>query len=274
MRSTVKLTLTIFAVATVAITSCKKNSVAPATSADGEIDVTVAAKQIGVSFSKSFNGIYGGAKLSDGIKTPSGIKSGRLKVNSIEPYCGYVIDTTDNFTYQVVDTTKNVDSKYKFIYTCSANTLDGYVLTDSVTYTDKGPLFINKYLIAQNYIVNKAADDYSLVSMHGSMGNRFVEKVLNESGAVIDTKNNHTEYTFTDVKVNTNGLGVVSGTVAFNASLSETVVGVKTKTYRGSFSGTMTFLGNNQAILVITYKGKTQKYTFDLITYDQTPIFN
>lgn len=271
MKLTFKVTLTIFA--TVAIlASCKKNGLAPATSADGEIDVTTAAKQIGISFAKSFSGAYGGAKLGDGIKAPSNSKSSRLRVNSTEPYCGYVIDTTDNFTYQVGDTTKNVDSKYKFIYTCSASTLDGYALTDSVTYTDKGPLFLNKYLMAQNYIVNKAADDYSLVTMHGTLGNNFVEKVLNQSGAVTDTKNNHTEYTFTNVKVNTNGAGIISGTVTFNASLSETVTGVKT--FRGSFSGTMTFLGNNQATLVITYKGKTQKYAFDLITYDQTPIFN
>lgn len=272
MKSTLNLTLIVFSAAVVALTGCKKGAVSP--TADGELDITAVTKQIGTSFYKSFTGQYGGANIGDGITVPNNVKSTRgPRVNSIEPYCGYQIDTTDNVSYQAFDTLKNIDSKYKFIYTCSADNLDGYVLTDTVTYTDNGPLFTNKYLIAQNYIVSKADAHYTMVSMKGTMGNNFVKKVLNAEGSVIDTKNNHTEYTLTNVKIKTAGgsADISSGTVTFEASLSEETGG---KTFSGNFSGSMTFLGNKKANIKITYKNKTQKYSLDLATYDQTQIFD
>lgn len=269
MRSTIKLALTVFAAAAVALTSCKKGN--DASSSDNlpevDMDATVAAKQIAQAFYSSLNGQYGGAKAADGIKAPNSSRPTRgPRVNSIEPYCGFTIDTTDNFDYTAGDTLKNVDSKYKFIYTCSVSVLDGYVLSDSVTYTDKGTLFLNKYLIAQNYTVNKAANDYSVVNMRGTLGNNFVEKALNSTGAVTDTKNNHTEYVLNNIHISTSNTGtgaVLSGTVSFNATLSEKITGVKT--IHGTFKGNMTFLGNNLVNIKLTYKGKTttQKYYLD-----------
>lgn len=281
MKSTIKLTLTIFAAVAVVFTSCKKSTLSPANNtADADMDLTVAVKQIGTAFYKSLGGQYGGAKAGDGIKTPhSGPATRGPRVNSTEPYCGYTIDTADNFDYYVNDTLRNVDSKYKFVYTCSANALDGYILTDSVTYTDRtaANLFLNKYFIGQNYIVNKAADDFSKVSMRGTLGNNFVEKVLDNNGNVTDTKSNHTEYVLSNILINTSSTGtgaVLSGSVTFNATLSEKITGVKT--IHGAFTGSMTFLGNDLVNITVTYKGKTttQKYHLDPVSGYLSEVYN
>jgi hypothetical protein len=268
MRSSVKITLAVLSAVLLVTTSCKKSALAPVAS-NSSANTMAISKQIATNLLKSLGGHYGGANISDGIKAPSGVvvtPKGQ-RVNGIDPYCGFTIDTTTNFDTQVGDTLKNVDSKYKFIYTCSTNALDGYVLSDTVTYTDKGALFLNKYIIGQNYIVNKASNDFSAVSMHGTLGTDIYLGVLNTSNQTTGYNKNNTQYVLSGLNINVAGAtpDITVGTVTFNSHITYLEAG---KTVTGGYSGTLTFIGNHKAHMTVTYNGVTTTYLFNLLNYD------
>jgi hypothetical protein len=273
MRSTLKITLAALSAVVLINASCQKTAVTPAKS-NASANTLAIAKQIGINFYQSVTGQHGGANIGDGIKAPSGVVPNptSLRINGFtgEPYCGLTIDTTLNFDRQVGDTLKNVDSRYKFIYTCSTSALDGYVLSDSITYTDKGPLFFNKWITGQNYIVTKSSADFSTVLMRGTIGTNYYTSTVN--GATTTAYNRAlTQYSLNNLTVKVSGASpdITAGTATYNANITYLEDG---NTVTGGFTGSITFIGDHKARMVITYQGVTTTYSFDLITYNLTVI--
>jgi hypothetical protein len=266
MKRSIKIILAALICVPFVYTSCKK-SATPSAPSNTSANTMAISKQIAGNFIKSLNGGYGGAKIGDGIKAPSGFMSSQKgpRVNSVTPYCGYTIDTALNFTTLTGDTSKTVDSKYKFIYTCSNGTLDGYILSDSITYTDSSPLFKNKYITGQNYSVNNASSDYSVVLMRGTLGTNYSVSTLNNSHLEIAYNKANTQYYLNALTVNVSGKSpdITGGSVDFNANITYLQDG---NTVTGGYSGSMQFLGNHIAKITLTYNGVTTVYSYNLIT--------
>ncbi|MCC8424530.1 hypothetical protein [Mucilaginibacter sp. UR6-11] len=273
MKASFKITLTTLAAVLLVYTGCKKVTEAPGGSNNSPANTMAAGKQIAANLYKSITGRYGGVNIGDGIKAPSGVVSTPRgpRVNGIEPYCGFTIDTTLNLENQVGDTLKNVDSKYKFIYTCSSSALDGYFLSDSITYTDKGALFLNKWITGQNYIVNKSGSDFSTISMRGYIGTDFYLSTLNNSKAIIAYNRSVTQYVLNGLTINVaaGSPDIIAGTVNFNANISYLEDG---NTVTGGFTGSIAFLGNHQAHITVIYNGETTVYAYNLLTNEINPI--
>ncbi|MGF7078662.1 hypothetical protein [Mucilaginibacter sp. UYCu711] len=276
MRSTFKFTLAALA-AVLIYSSCSKSVTEPAPSANKNSAQTLAiSKQIATNLYRSLTGGYGGANIGSGIKAPSAItaapKGGR-RVNAVTPYCGMTIDTTLYFDFMQHDTTTTVDSKYKFTYTCSTNSLDGYILSDSITYTDKTSTVFNRYITGQNYTVQNASADFSVVAMYGTIGTSFRTSNVNPSSHATTNYNyNDTKYSLNNLLVNVRGASpdITGGSVNFVSNITYLEVGGSPVT--GGFSGTITFLGNHMAKMSVTYNGVTTLYSYNLVTNDVDPI--
>jgi hypothetical protein len=275
MRSTFNFTLAALT-AVLIYSSCSKSVTEPAPSSNKNSAQTLAiSKQIATNLYKSLTGGYGGANIGSGIKAPSAItaapKGGR-RVNAVTPYCGMTIDTTLYFDFMQHDTTTTVDSKYKFIYTCSTNSLDGYILSDSITYTDKTSTVFNRYTTGQNYTVVNASPNFSVVAMYGTIGTSFRTSNVNASHITTNYNYNDTKYVLNNLLVNVAGasLDITSGSVNFVSNITYLEVGGSPVT--GGFSGTITFLGNHMAKMSVTYNGVTTLYSYNLVTNDVDPI--
>ena len=87
-------------------TACKKNTVKPAEAA-ANVDYGSLSSQTGVLLYKSITGYYGGADVSKGIASPFSVKTGGRAVFSNAPLCGFVVDTSYNYT---ISTGTNINS--------------------------------------------------------------------------------------------------------------------------------------------------------------------
>jgi len=193
MKRSLKISLVALASVFFVYTSCKK-SATTSTPSNTSANTRTISKQIACTFIKSLNGGYGGANIGDGIKAPSSPMATQKGpgVNSVTSYCGYTIDSALYFTGLVGDTARVVGSKYKFIYTCSNGALNGYILSDSITYTNNGTLFNNKYLTGQNYAVNNFNADFSVVLIRGTLGTNYSVSTLNNSHVVVASNKSNT----------------------------------------------------------------------------------
>lgn len=247
-------------------TGCKK-SATTSSSSNTSANTMVISRQIAGTFIKSLNGEYGGAKIGDGIKAPSNPMSAQKspRVNSVISYCGYSIDTALYFTGLIGDTTRVAGSKYKFIYTCSNGVLNGYILSDSITYTDNGTLFNNKYLTGQNYAVNNFNADFSVVLIRGTLGTNYSLSTLNNSHVVVAYNKANIQYYLNALTVNVTGStsNITGGAVDFNAGIVYLKDG---NTVAGNYSGSMQFLGNHMTKITLTYNGVTTVYSYNIIT--------
>ncbi|MDB5002839.1 MAG: hypothetical protein JWQ34_1064 [Mucilaginibacter sp.] len=268
MKRSFKIALAALVCVALVYTNCKKSATSSTPSNTPANNMAI-SKQIAGTFIKSLNGEYGGAKIGDGIKAPSNPFSTQKgpRVNSVTSYCGYTIDTSLFFTRVIGDTTRVVGSKYKFIYTCSNGALNGYILSDSITYTDNGTLLNNKYLTGQNYAVNNFSSGFSVVLIRGTLGTNYSVSALNKSHIVVAYNKANIQYYLNALTVNVTGSSpnITSGSTDFNASISYLQDG---NTVEGNYSGSMQFLGNHLVKITLTYNGVTTVYSYNLITQE------
>ncbi|WP_295794556.1 hypothetical protein [Mucilaginibacter sp.] len=246
-------------------TSCKKSAIKPVDKTN--TDYAALSKQIALNLVQSISGKYGGANINEGIKAPSHISSNHSGpvLFSVNPLCGYTIDTTYNTTATAGDTTKTFFGNFKFVYTCSTTIPDGYLVHDSLMNTEKGPLFNNKYTTAQNYKVKALDQTYKLVSMDGylyslvetvnSVGYNYVYIGYKLQGLKVD--------------VSSGSADVISGTALLNITLVRQDKGWPDNTIN-MIAGTLEYLGNHMAKLTLTPPNKS--YLVNLLTGEVTAL--
>ncbi len=271
MKTSFKLTILALGTLALVYTGCKKSQVASNNSASA----SAFSKRIALSFYQSISGKYGAANINNGLKAPNsvGLKKGPI-INGVDPYCGYIIDTTLNYTIPVGDTTKTVGSHYKFTYTCTNSTLDGYILSDSITYVDAGTLFNNKYITGQNYTVKQIGANFGTVSMNGTIGTSFHTSTLNGSHAVTAYSNADTQYVLNGLVVNiSNGSAdVTTGTTSFNSTYAYLDQTTPAEGSVNVYTGTMVFLGNHTAKITLNWGNNTYVNLVNLLTGELTAV--
>ena len=264
------------AAATLFYTGCKKDTVKPAvtTPVTTATDFKALSSQTALMFYKSINGQYGGTDISKGISSPFSTKTGRRVVNSIAPLCGFVIDTSYNYTIDngqnklsLTDTLKTYSGRFRFQFTCTSGNVDGYDVADTVDYIERNAFtFYNSISVAQNYNVKALDQTYKLVSMDGTLTSwAGYDQTFAEQGTSLNAS-----YVLAGLRVNfASGIAdITQGTATFHIvyyPLHSFDVPFTPSTYDGSIQ----FLGNHMAKLTIN---PGHVYMVNLLTGVVTPV--
>ncbi|HVW97468.1 MAG TPA: hypothetical protein VHA56_15955 [Mucilaginibacter sp.] len=254
--------------------ACKKNNIGKTNA--NNVDLKKLSGQIGTTFYKSITGSYGSVDVSKGIKSPfaasaSGHKG--LVLNDIPSLCGFVVDTTYNYTVlppadhvpSATDTTRKYYGHFHFVYTCDAGLVNGYNVADSVAYEESGFNFLNRSALAQNYWVKALDNTYKVVSMDGSVSTydgRF--KPYSEIGSSMEGI-----YYLTGLKVDFSSgtADIISGKAAFTIRVTPVISAVQQPPAYTDYYGILEYLGNHKAKLTIN---GSSAYLVDLITGEST----
>jgi hypothetical protein len=224
--------------------ACTKSGSHPA--ATSTTLTTNQSGQIAIRLYSILTGEYGGQSINNGIKAPTSLAPNHRApvLQSVNTLCGYSIDTTYNTSFLSNDTTFTTGGTFKFTYTCNANTVNGYILYDSVATDQSAAQFYqNRFIAAQNY----TATELSSSSFAVTGGIRSSSDYITGPGASQYTASNY----------------VLSGvTIVNNAQIADITTGTAVFTIETKDNGTMTayagtiyFLGNHIAKLVITGGG-------------------
>src|SRR5206468_3411534 len=81
--------------------------------------------------------------------------------------CGFIIDTVYNSTIPGIDTTKKFTGEFKFTYTCTTSSVDGFTVYDSLKNVATGIGFIDTALVVQSYLVKASDPGFKTFSING-----------------------------------------------------------------------------------------------------------
>ncbi|MHB8208812.1 hypothetical protein [Mucilaginibacter sp.] len=234
--------------------ACKKTATKPVSTSP--ITDAYSAKQIALSLNQSLSGQLGGANINDGAKAPSSIVAGKKTktVNSLNPLCGYVIDTA--YTHLVLpgDTTEWLSGKFHFVYNCSSSYVDGYTVYDSLKVENYSPTFLDEYTNIQNYTFKATDNTYQSATLNGSI-------VTSISHQGITPPKIQNQFTSVDCNYQLKGLlitnasgttDITAGTATFTSAVEEVDGPVGTHGYFANYAGSIQYIGNHQAKLIIT----------------------
>lgn len=235
-------------------TGCKKLN-DPST-ADPILAPQVVAAQVAANMDQTLFGGLGAFDVSGGLGAPSTValnQNGRLLNRSrlqktVRPslasaYCGSGIDTTVNYSISTHDTTATISGSIKFTFTCSNGILNGYTTNDNLAIAFSIPTLALTYKIGENFaLVSQDPTDpnanFSLTGTLSSNGSYRFKTGTQRSGTEIFN------YTLTSMVISPLTGDIISGSASFTTSGS----GPKGV---WSYKGTITFLGNHQATVVI-----------------------
>lgn len=238
-------------------TGCKKLS-DPSLS-DPVLAPQVVAVQVAANMDQTLFGGLGAFDVSGGLSAPSTValnQNGRLLNRSrlqktVRPslasaYCGYGIDTTVNYSVSTHDTTATISGSIKFTFTCSNGVLNGYTTNDNLSIAYSIPTLALTYKIGENFTLvtpdpTNPNANFSLTGTLSSNGTYQFKTGTQRSGTAVFN------YTLTSMIVSPATGDIVSGSASFTTSGS----GPKGV---WSYQGTITFLGNHKATVVIGSK--------------------
>lgn len=234
--------------------ACKKAATKPASTSP--ITDADAATQIAQSLNRSLTGQLGGTNINDGTKAPYSIVAGKKTktVNSLNPLCGFAIDTA--YTHLVLpgDTTEWLSGKFHFVYNCSSSYVDGYTVYDSLKVENYSPTFLDEYTNIQNYTLKATDSTYKSSTLNGSI-------VTSISHQGLTPPNVQNQFTSVDCNYQLKGLmitntsgttDITAGTATFTSAIEEVDGPVGTKGYFVNYAGSIQYIGNHQAKLILT----------------------
>lgn len=246
-------------------TACRKSETKPDAKTVSAIDTS--NTKIAFNLMQGLSGVYGGANINDGVKAESNITDGQSHgaiVFKKVPLCGFTIDTTFNTKAKSADSAKTFFGNFKFIYTCSTDRPDGYIVHDSLVNVATSTRFKNSFTAAQHYTVKALDTTYKLVSTNGSILS-ITDNAIYQDGFSVGYDYNYNNYTLHGLKIDfTKGSAdIITGIAEFKTTTSYLHPGDKAVT-EVSNTGTITFLGDHKARLHLNEKNKS--YNVNLLT--------
>lgn len=256
MRLNLKFFIALCIGAVLIYTGCKKLN--DPNGADPVLTPQVVAAQVAANMDQTLFGGLGAFDVSGGLSAPSTValnQHGRLlnrnrlrlqktvRPSLTSAYCGSGIDTTVNYSMSMHDTTATIVGTIKFTFTCSNGILNGYTTNDNLAVGFSIPTLAFTYKIGENFaLVSQDPTDpnanFSLTGTLSSSGSYQFKTGTKRSGTEIFN------YTLTSMVINPLTGDIVSGSASFTTSGS----GPKGV---WNYQGTITFLGNHQATVVI-----------------------
>lgn len=246
------------AAVTFTYSSCKKSGSGPANT----VSTKQVSQQIALNLSQTLYGGLGGFSIFDGLNPPSNLNvsrsgHGRLKLNSNDEEfgCGLGLDTTMTYSTTLDDGgSASISGEFRFLVTCASGTPNGFSFYTKLKVTESTAQISATYNLGEDLVITAVNpnDDNTSILMNGSVN---VDASIQQKTGSKSTDAETFDYVFKDVKIDPNVGDIVSGSATF-ATKGATSSGT------WNYSGTITFLGNHQARIVIN--GTT--YTVDLQT--------
>ena len=241
-----RIALVVLACAALAYTSCKKSS------SSQTVDSKTVTSQIALNLSQTLYSGFGGFNLTSGLSAPGQfgldrnalklkLTKGRTGINSMDYNitCGLHVDTTFNTSIDVDGGQATVAGSIGFTFNCTNQVFSGFNVTDNLKVTAATSQINGTFSIAENLTLAQATPgvDTSNVSLNGTAN--FAENAKMSGKSTVISFN----YTFNNVVIDQMGT-IVSGSANFTTAGSGA---------QGTwnYTGTITFLGNNSAKVVI-----------------------
>jgi hypothetical protein len=264
MKHTFTRVACVLAMFVILFASCKKDT-ASNKPVQG-INYAGLSSTIALNLINSLNGKDGGQSISNGIKAPLSLTPQHKgpAIFSMTSACGFTIDTAWNYNATAADTAKTFAGNFKFIYTCSANSVNGYILHDSITNTENSAKFSNTFIVSQNYTVVALDQTYKLVSMNGSIQTVSKNIILN-AGTIAGYHNLFAFYVLNGLQVNfaSGAADITTGTATFTMIKGDLDPAGSQAASALTLTGKIEFLGNHSARLTID---PGHVYTVNLLT--------
>jgi hypothetical protein len=250
-----RIALVVLACAALGYTSCKKSG------SSQTVDSKTVTSQIALNLSQTLYSGFGGFNLSSGLSAPGQfgldrnalrlkLTKGRTGINSMgyDITCGLHVDTTFNASIDMDGGQATVAGSIGFTFNCTNQVFSGFNVTDNLKVTAATSQINGTFNIAENLTLAQLPADSTKVSLNGTAN--FAENAKVSGKSTVMSFN----YTFNNVIIDDLGT-IVSGSANFTTASSGA---------QGTwnYTGTITFLGNGSAKVVIN--GAT--YTVNLET--------
>src|SRR5579863_837230 len=222
---------------------CKKSNSNPSGPA---LTPKQVSSQIALNIQQTLYSGFGAFNLTNGLNSPGSlgmIPQGRLRLNTTnDPLCGTIADTTLNYSTSQNGTTASVKGDLKFAFNCTGGVLSGFNVTDNLTIAESTSDFSASYKLAEDLTLtaqNPNTDTPSIIlSGTLSLDGDYTYKTGSKGKG-----SQSFAYTFHSVVIQSNG-EIASGSADFTTSGTGST-GV------WNYTGTVTFLGNNMAKIII-----------------------
>ena len=255
MKIKLSLIVVLTALLGLTYTSCKKNNSNPSGPA---LSAKQVSGQLALNVSQMLTSGFGAYSITGGFNAPATMgmvktKNG-LRLNSDgDLLCGTVADTTLNYSYSDAGNSATVKGELKFTFGCTNGVLSSFTVFDNLTVGETTADISVNYKLAEDLTVAALTlnDDNTNISLNGtlSLGGNYTYK-----GSTKGSGTSSFAYTFHNIIADAGG-DLISGSADFQTSGTGTN-GV------WNYTGTITFLGNNQAKVVIN----GANYTVNLLT--------
>jgi hypothetical protein len=238
-------------------TACNKNNnvIKPVAAVPQPLTTDMVSSHIALNLAQSLSGTYGGIDIKSGINKPAFATEGsstqisrfHALSNSLNSLCGFFVDSTLSYDANLGDTIKShADGTLKFYFNCDNGISTGYTANDIFTTTGKATKYSFVYAVNQNYQTTSLNTGNSLLSIDGNLKSDI--DLTYDNTAVKQTVT-HDYYVLDKLIIDlTKGGDITSGSAIFTSTGSNNYG-------TWSFNGTITFLGNHKADILIN--GKT-----------------
>ena len=240
------IALVVLACAALGYTSCKKSS------SSQSVDSKTVTSQIALNLSQTLYSGFGGFNISSGLSAPGTfgldrnalklkLTNGRIGISSLDGdiTCGLHVDTTFSTSIDMDGGQATVAGSIGFTFNCTNQVFSGFNVTDNLKITAATAQLNGTFTVAENLTLAQATPgvDTSSVSLNGTAN--FAENAKVSGKSTVMSFN----YTFNNVIINQMGT-IVSGSANFTTTSSGA---------QGTwnYTGTITFLGNDSAKVVI-----------------------
>ncbi len=237
VKSQIKPLLAIMVCLTMVYTSCRKsdNGMLPSTTKTTKtIPQDTLGSHVALNLAKSLHGSFGGVNLMRNFDSLS--LAGH---HGYAPLCGFFTDSLVNLNSTEGDTVSHTGGNQTFFFNCTNGKPSGYTAYDSLGTTRNIPkgLFQN-YYVKQAYTIQCLDDKHLFVGVNGD--NYFYQLVnIDYAGSTYaDIENSN--YVLNNLTIDVCKHDILSGTATFKAN-----------GYHWAITGTVTFLGNYMADMII-----------------------
>ena len=233
--------------------ACKK---AATTTNDPVETPSFVAGQVAVTIDQSLFGSLG-VDLSGGLSSASTFEyrtNGKVLQDLTNPDCSLVVDTTLSFSGTANGGSATIGGTYKFSFACTNNIVSGFTTSDNLTIKITSPSLDLNYKVAENLTLASlnASDPNANLTLNGSVNSNATYTINTGNKG---SGNEVFDYNLTSAVFSPTVGDVISGSASFNTS------GTGPKGV-WNYQGTITFLGNHMATVVINSK----TYTVNLLT--------
>ncbi|MFI5160415.1 MAG: hypothetical protein ACHQHN_04020 [Sphingobacteriales bacterium] len=234
-------------------TACKKSSNKPT------VDAKTVSSQIALNLAQTLYGGLGGFDISNGLSATASINrkqlmakrqqmilklNGGKQINDIgsDISCGLTADTTLNYSVTDNGVSESIAGTLGFTFLCTNNVFSGFNIHDNLTITAKNTTLSGTYKLIEN--LTAQAQDPTNVNSSITLGGTFS---MSDNISYVNPKSTTSEaysYNFsTPLLIDSSG-NIDSGACSFTTSGSNA-------SGTWNYSGTVTFLGNNNVKIVI-----------------------